>query len=109
MRNLGQRAAGLAALAIAVAPFVTAAPITFSATVGSRSASATFDTSGTDLIVTVSNTATGDVLVPVDVLTAVFFNVAGGPLSLTRTSAVVDGGSVLHFGVTDPGNVVGGE
>src|SRR5262249_38071850 len=56
-----------------------------------------------------TNTSDGDVLMPVDVLTAVFFDVSGPALSLTPTSAVLNGGSTVFFGTTDPGNVVGGE
>lgn len=80
-----------------------------SATVGTRSASASFDTIGTNLVVTLSNISALDAMVPIDVLTGVFFDVAGAPLSLTRVSAIVPMGSVVHFGPTDPGNVVGGE
>jgi hypothetical protein len=76
---------------------------------GNLGASVDFATSGTDLIVTLTDTSTADVLVPSDVLTAVFFNVSGAPLSLTRTSAVLPAGSVVLFGGTDPGGVVGGE
>ncbi|MBU6412093.1 MAG: PEP-CTERM sorting domain-containing protein [Planctomycetes bacterium] len=50
-----------------------------------------------------------DVLVPVDVLTGIFFDISGSALSLSRVSAVVAGGSTVAFGTTDPGNVVGGE
>lgn len=98
-------------IVVILASFSTAfaAPYTFSASSGSRSASVTFQTSGTDLIVTLTNTSLFDALVPVDVLTGVFFDVSGGALSLTRTSAVVPAGSTVHFGTTDPGNVVGGE
>jgi hypothetical protein len=68
-----------------------------------------FETSGSDLIVTLTNTSALDALVPVDVLGAVFFDVAGAPLVLTRSAAVVPAGHVVYNGLTDPGNVVGGE
>ncbi|MFO0973085.1 MAG: PEP-CTERM sorting domain-containing protein [Phycisphaerae bacterium] len=68
-----------------------------------------FETSGSNLIVTLTNTSASDVLVPADVLTGVFWDVSGSPISLTRTSAVVPGTSSVLFGVTDPGGVVGGE
>lgn len=87
----------------------SATAITFNGSSGSLAASVTFDTSGTDLIVTLTNTSINDVLVPADILTAVFWNVNGDPLSLTRTSAVLNAGSSVVFGSTDPGNVVGGE
>jgi hypothetical protein len=93
----------------ALSTFAIATPITFSASQGNLAASATFDTMGTDLIVTLTNTSAADVMVPADVLSSLFFNVTGAPLSLVRTSAIVGPGSVVHFGTTDPGGVVGGE
>jgi hypothetical protein len=76
------------------------------------SAQVTFAISGTDLIVTLTNTSTLDVAMPSDVLTAVFFNVAGDP-SLTRTSAVVaTGSSVISSDGSQSGGAgtdVGGE
>ena len=86
-----------------------AAPITFTGSSGSFAASVTFATSGSDLIVTLTNTSAADVLVPVDVLTGVFFDVTGSALGLTRTSAIVPLGSTVFYGPVDPGNVVGGE
>ena len=87
-----------------------AVPITFSGTSGSLSASATFDKSGTNLLVTLANTSASDVQVPTDVLTAVFFELAGNP-SLTPVSAKLTPGSLVFFGPTDPNiaNGVGGE
>jgi len=75
-----------------------------------RAASATFDTSGTNFLVTLTNTSSADVLVPTDVLTGVFFNISGDP-TLGRTSAVLNSGSTVFY---DPdgqpaGGVVGGE
>jgi len=99
---------GLTALLCSSLPTL-AAPITYSATVGDRSASATFDVSGNNLIVTLLNDSTKDVMVPIDVLTAVFFDVTGSSLSLTPVSAVLKSGSSVLFGSTDPGSVVGGE
>jgi hypothetical protein len=63
--------------------------------------------------VTLTNTSATGVSVPADVLTAVFFSAVGDP-TLTRTSAVLNGGSsvVVSSGTnpgTDPGGVVGGE
>jgi hypothetical protein len=72
-------------------------------------ASVSFDVSGSNLIVTLTNTSLAGVSVPSDVLTAVFFSITGNP-ALTRTSAVLGTGSVVtNGGTTDPGNVVGGE
>jgi len=78
---------------------------------GALSASADFSLSGGDLVVRLTNTGAGDVLVPTDVLTAIFFDVSGGGVSLTRESAVLGAGSSVFY---DPdgqpaGGVVGGE
>lgn len=74
------------------------------------SATASFEAQGANLIVTLSNVG-GDVLVPADVLTAVFWDVSGPALTLTQVSAVLENGSSVVF---DPdgqpaGGVVGGE
>ncbi len=109
MLNLCQKYALVAGVAVALGASVSSASVTWSATVGSRSASAVFTTSGTTLTILLSNDATSDALVPIDVLTGIFFDVSGGALSLTRTSVVVAPGSSVLNGTTDPGNVVGGE
>lgn len=84
--------------------------VSFTGTNGSNlNANATFDVVGNQLIVVLSNVSTWDVDVPVDILTAVFFDYAGGALPLTSTSAVLTPGSIVLFGTTDPGGVVGGE
>jgi hypothetical protein len=82
--------------------------LTATASQGNLAASATFDVQGSNLVVTLTNTSLEDVLVPADVLTSVFFDF-GSSLVLTPVSAVLDAGSVVHFGGTDPGGVVGGE
>jgi hypothetical protein len=85
-------------------------PLSVSGSVGDLAASAVFDVSGNNLIVTLTNTSPVDVGVPADVLTAIFFDIVGaGDIMLTPVSAVVGSGSVVLFGATDPGNVVGGE
>jgi MYXO-CTERM domain-containing protein len=78
---------------------------------GGLSARAEFSLSGGDLVVTLTNTGTGDVLLPVDVLTAILFDVSGSSVSLTRTSAVLGpGSSVFYDSEGQPaGGVVGGE
>jgi hypothetical protein len=86
----------------------SASPMTFTGLSGSHAASVEFDISGSNLLITLTNTAAADTLVPTDLLTAVFFTIAGDP-SLTRTSAVLAGGSVVENGFSDPGDVVGGE
>lgn len=81
----------------------------FSGSSGSKAAEAEFTVSGTNLILRLANISSADVLVPSDVLTAVFFSVAGPSLTLTRTSVVLGPTSIVVSGTTDPGNVVGGE
>lgn len=100
--------AGIVLGGATIAAPASAAPITFNGSGGNLAASATFDVTGTNLIITLSNTSSEDVLVPADVLTGVFFDSATA-LSLTRISAVVPGGSSVLFGGTDAGGVVGGE
>jgi len=76
-----------------------------SASSGTLAAEATFLTSGTNLVVTLTNTSASDVLNPTQVLTAVFFNVAGvGPSA--PVSALLDG-STVFFGPNGSGNVDG--
>ena len=74
-------------------------------------ASATFDIMGSDLIVTLTNTAAFDPNDPPDILTALFFSIAGNP-TLSRVSATLNSGSTVIHGpspATDAGGVVGGE
>ncbi len=109
MRSAFVGVAAVAALGLFSASSASAGMVTWSFSSGNAAAEATFDTSGTDLLVTLTNTSTADVLVPVDVLTGVFFDIAGSPLALMRTSATLNAGSIVLFGTTDPGGVVGGE
>lgn len=87
-----------------------AAPISFVATNGSNlAARATFDVVAGNLTVLLENIG-GDVLVPADVLTGLFFDIAGVG-TLGTVSAVLGTGSTV---VDDPdgqpaGGVVGGE
>jgi hypothetical protein len=99
---------GILGVAAIVAAPAAAGPITFEGVSGHRSASVTFAAAGSDLLVTLSNPSPFDVVEPIDVLTAVFFSLPGDP-ALTRGSAVLAGSSVVLFGGTDPGGVVGGE
>ena len=77
---------------------------------GSLAASADFSVSGTNLIVTLTNTSAADVTMPSEVLTAIFFDIVGaGPLS--PVSALLGTGSTVLY---DPdgqpaGDNVGGE
>lgn len=105
--------AALCAMAVVCAP--AQAQFTWTGTSGSgpnaKAATAKFDKLGGDLVVTLTNIATTDVDEPTDVLTAVFFSITGGDVSLTRGSATLAANS---FVIYDPegqpaGGVVGGE
>jgi len=92
-----------AVVVLLAAQVASADEVAFSGSSGSLSAEVTFQTSGSNLIVTLTNTSTSDALVPTDILTGVFFN---APVTLSPVSATVAAGSVYYFpGVTD----VGGE
>jgi len=69
--------------------------------------SATFDIVGSQLKVTLANVG-GDVLVPADVMTALFFDITGSAV-FTPVSATLSVGSTVVFGVSGPGGDVGGE
>jgi hypothetical protein len=107
MRNL--KLITLAAVAMACAGPAWAISFTASDAFG-RAASVDFTISGTSLVVTLTNTSTADVLVPIDVLTGVFFDVAGNP-ALSSGSALLGSGSSVFYdpdGQPADGNV-GGE
>ena len=72
---------------------------------GSLSAMAEFDIVQGNLQITLTNTSTADVLVPTDVLTALFWDPNA---DLTPLSAVLAVGSTVWFGLDGGGNV-GGE
>ena len=108
------RATGAAAslaimIGLGAAPFADAGSITFSASSGSLAASATFQRTSNNLVITLVNTSSHDALQPTDILTGLFFDVSGSLLSLNRTSAIVPVDSAVLFGSTDAGRVVGGE
>lgn len=104
----------LAVSVVIIASTVSAASVTFNGSSGTLAASAKFDTSGSNLLVTLANTSTADVLVPADVLTAVYFDIAGNP-TLGRVSAILTPGSTVLFPESGTGtdpvipNGVGGE
>jgi len=88
---------------------------TFSASgAGGRTANATFHwVSGNTLTVTLTNTSTQDVLIPVEVLSALAFSLPSG-VTLTPVSAYIASGSTWHFDTVTPtpgttGGNVGGE
>jgi len=89
-------------------PLVEGGPIVYTGSNATLSASVTFQQIGTNLQVTLANVSLKDVKMPSDVLTAVFFTLAGDP-SLTPMSCTIAPGSTVLFGGTDPGECVGGE
>jgi hypothetical protein len=113
MVNARHFKAFVAAAAFLTLPLIAEA-VTYSGSAGTLSATVSFEVNGGDLVVTLTNTSPNDVLVPTDVLTAVFFGAAGNPL-FTRTSATLDAGSTTiqtpggSGSGTDSGGVVGGE
>ncbi|MGE0302831.1 MAG: XDD4 family exosortase-dependent surface protein [Phycisphaerales bacterium] len=76
---------------------------------GMLSANANFAVSGNNLVVTLTNDATADVLVPADVLTTLFFRIEGPALALTPVSALLGAGSTVIYDDQPAGGVVGGE
>lgn len=109
MNRLLAGALGAGGAALALHASVARANLTFSAFSGDLVASVNFAQSGGDLVVTLTNKSAIDVDMPMDVLTAVFFDVNGPALSLTPTSAVLGPDSVVLFDDPPPGGVVGGE
>ncbi len=72
-----------------------------------RDARAEFTVVGTDLLVTLTNTATADVLMPIDVLTGVLWSMPAATLS--QVSALLSPGSTVIYDSQPAGGVVGGE
>lgn len=85
--------------------------ISFTFTQGDLAAQVTFDQVGTDLIVTLENISTFDVMAPEQILTAVYFDIPD--VTLTPVRAVLSDGSVVRWPVsgdgTDSSGEVGGE
>jgi len=72
-------------------------------------ASVDFSFSGSTLTVVLTNTSSADVLRPSDVLTGVFFSIAGDPVGIDPSSAVLSAGSIVVNGISGPGGDVSGE
>ncbi len=72
------------------------------------SQTADFTVVGGNLQVILTNTSPTDVTIPVQVLTAVFFDVVGVG-ALTPVSALLNGGSTVFFDAAPAGGIVGGE
>jgi hypothetical protein len=83
----------------------------FSGSSGTLAGQATFSIVGSSLQVQLTNTSSSDVLVPADVLTAVFFDISLGAPTLTPSQAILDpGSSVFYDSDGQPaGGIVGGE
>ncbi len=94
---------------LALAASSASASVVFTGSDATRAASAQFAVSGSSLVITLTNTSANDAMVPVDILTGVYFDIQGAALSLTRTSAVLGAGSSVVSGSSDAGGVVGGE
>jgi hypothetical protein len=104
------RGACAAVVALCAPSLALATDLPVTVNVGTRAASALFHVSGSNLIVTLTNTSTVDLTEPAFILTALFFDVTAPDLSLTRTSAIVAAGSSVIGVVSQPaGGVVGGE
>jgi hypothetical protein len=86
-----------------------AAPITFNYSNGDLSAWASFDVSGGNLVATLTNTSTVDPSAPNQILTAVFFDIAGDS-TLSQLTAVICATCTITQGggtTNGTGNVAG--
>lgn len=77
-------------LGLCLATSTASADIMFNFAQGNLAANATFSKSGDNLTITLRNTATVDVANPTDVLTGLFFDIAGPAALLTRVSALLE-------------------
>lgn len=101
------RCAGVAALAFAASH--ASADVMGRGQADVHEASVIFASSGDRLLITLANSSFSDVLNPEDVLTGVFFDIAGGPLTLDPESALLTAGSFVLWGPSGVGGEVGGE
>ncbi|HQR22691.1 MAG TPA: PEP-CTERM sorting domain-containing protein [Burkholderiaceae bacterium] len=86
----------LVGLSIGLVAFAAHSAVIFTGSSGGRSASVSFDVFAPNLlVVTLTNTSGADALVPTDILTGVFFNLAGNPL-LSEVSARSGGPTYLN-------------
>ena len=114
MYTLGKLATGLLGVVAAgvLAGAASAGPITFTASGlassgGPISASATFAVSGTNLIITLTNTSTTNTdYDPPDLLSGLFFNIGGTP-TLSTVSAALTAGSAFVEGSLPAGANLG--
>jgi hypothetical protein len=104
------RGAAAPVLLLLCAGSASAGTLVADASSGALAARARFEVQGGNLVITLSNTSTADVLVPADVLTGVYFNITGPTVSLSRVSVVIAAGSsAINVGSQPAGGVVGGE
>jgi len=80
--------------------------ITLTDAVGGHYATADFSVVGGNLVLTLTNTAAGDVWDPAHVLTGLYFDIAGDP-TLTAVSATTCVNCITNFPNPDPTNVSG--
>lgn len=104
------KAIALALGAAAALSLPAQAAIVFNGSSGSLAASASFNLTGTQLTAVLTNTSAADALVPIDILTGVFFNVTGGSGLLAPLSAISGGPTYLNgVQVSPAGTAIGGE
>lgn len=85
---------------------------TFTASDSTRSALATFTVEGDQLRISLQNTSMNDSMIPVDILSALFWDINGTPWTFSAPTANVDDGScILYYqtGCVGAGKDVGGE
>lgn len=70
--------------------------VLFSATSGSRSASVDFSVVNNQLQVVLSNVSSADAMAPTDILTGVFFSIAGDPAFSSISAVLGQGDSLLY-------------
>ena len=104
-----RRATAAFSVLFALASAAGADTVQWAGSQGQLAAGVDFAVDGSDLVVTLTNTSQADVLRPADILTAVFFEIAGNELVLSRESAVLGSGSSVIFGSPEVGGGVGGE
>jgi hypothetical protein len=96
-------------IAVGLSTPSAASPITFTGASGNLAASVSFEVKDSTLEIILTNTSLVGALVPSDILTAVFFDLTDFTGGLDPYSAVLNTGSSVLNGVSDPGGVVGGE
>jgi hypothetical protein len=101
-------AAGLL-LVCASATNASASAFTYSFSNTVQSARLDAQVSGSNLIITLTNTSIEDPSTPTEILTGVFFDIAGDPTLNALSAAICQGCSVTGGGLTDANGGVGGE